>query len=327
MFIPTAYHFLEHLRVVKNSSDHTIRNYTIDLNALKQYLELQQKISPEDIPDKICYRSSYQERWAGRDDQIPLASISKQTIRGFLAHLHEQQTNKRTIVRRLSSLRTFFKFACIQELIAVNPIEQIETPKLEKHLPVSLTYEQVKHLFDQPDCTSILGFRDRAIMELFYSSGIRVGELVALSREDFDLSNLLLRIRGKGKKERVVPITKNAAEWVTAYLNHPERHLDTDDHLAQVDQAAIFLNKFGTRLTLRSVDRNFDKYLKASGIASKATPHTIRHTIASHWLAEGMDLKTIQVILGHQSPATTTIYTQVSPQLKKRVHQKAHPRA
>ncbi len=164
-------------------------------------------------------------------------------------------------------------------------------------------------------------------MELFYSSGLRVSELVALNRSDVDAKNLLIKLRGKGKKERIVPITKNAAEWIQTYLEHPERYLDVDGHQAQVDSDAVFLNKLGTRLTLRSVDRGFDKYLKASGIANKITPHTIRHTIATHWLENGMDLKTIQVLLGHSSLATTTIYTQVSTKLKKKVYDKAHPRA
>lgn len=329
MFIKTAYDFLEHLRVIKNASDHTVRNYAIDLNALKNYLErdLLKDCKPEDFPDKICYQTLYKDRWTGKDDILPIDTINKKTIRSFLAHLSEQHSNKRTIVRRLSSLRTFFKYAASQNLIACNPVEDLETPKIDKKVPVSLSYDQVKKLFEQPDTSSYLGLRDRVIMELFYSSGLRVSELIALNRPDFDAKNLLIRLKGKGKKERVVPITKNAAEWITTYLENPERHMDIDGHLAQVDSDAIFLNKLGTRLTLRSVDRNFDKYLKASGIASKVTPHTIRHTIATHWLENGMDLKTVQVMLGHSSLSTTTIYTQVSTSLKKKVYDKAHPRA
>ena len=329
MFIQTAYRFLEHLRVVKNASEHTIRNYTIDLNALKNFLEkeLLKDCKPEDMPDKICYSSSYQDRWKGKDDILPIQTIDKKVIRNFLANLNAEHSNKRTIVRRLSSLRTFFKYATSQGIISHNPTEELETPKIQKTIPVSLTYDQVQRLLEQPDSNTFLGFRDRVIMELFYSSGLRVSELVALNRSDFDHKNLLIKLKGKGKKERIVPITKNAAEWITAYLEHPERHVDIDGHLAQVDSEAVFLNKLGTRLTLRSVDRNFDKYLKASGLANKVTPHTIRHTIATHWLENGMDLKTVQVMLGHTSLQTTTIYTQVSPKLKKKVYDKAHPRA
>lgn len=327
MFISTAYRFLEHLRIVKNASEHTIRNYSIDLNALKSYLEKELSCKPEDAPDKICYKSSFQDRWKGKDHLLSLEAIDKKAIRGFLAHLHANQQNKRTIVRRLSSLRSFFKYAMAHQLVAADPTEDLETLKLEKKIPVSLSYDQVKMFFEQPDTLNYLGFRDRAIMELFYSSGLRVSELVALNRSDFDVDGLLIKLQGKGKKERIVPITKNAADWIRAYLEHPERHQDIDGHMAQVDSEAVFLNKLGTRITLRSVDRNFDKYLKASGIASKVTPHTIRHTIATHWLENGMDLKTIQVLLGHSSLTTTTIYTQVSTTLKKKAYDKAHPRA
>lgn len=328
MFITAAYRFLEHLRA-KNASDHTIRNYSIDLNAFKAYLEkdLLKACSPDDIPHKICYTTSYEERWKGKDDILPLQAITKKHLRGFLADLNANNSNKRTIVRRLSSLRTFFKFAVAQNFISQNPAEDLETPKLDKRLPVSLSFDQVNKLLQQPDTTGYLGFRDRVIMELFYSSGLRVSELVALNRSDIDIKSLLIKLKGKGKKERIVPITKNAAEWINSYLDHAERHLDTDGHLAEVDSEAIFLNKLGTRLTLRSVDRNFRKYLKETGLASNITPHTIRHTIATHWLEKGMDLKTIQMLLGHSSLSTTTIYTHVSPSHKKKVYDEAHPRA
>lgn len=327
MFISAAYKFLEHLRVVKNASEHTIRNYTIDLNALKMFLEKEANCSPDDIPDKICYVSNYADRWKGKDHIIALENITKKTIRAFLADLNGKNSNKRTIVRRLSSLRTFFRYALSQNLVALNPVEELDTPKLEKKIPVSLSYDQVKKLIEQPDTSDYLGFRDRVIMELFYSSGLRVSELVGLNRNDIDVKELLIKLRGKGKKERVVPITKNAAEWIVAYLNHPERHLDKEGHAAQIDSEAIFLNKLGTRLTTRSVDRNFDRYLKGSGLANKVTPHTIRHTIATHWLENGMDLKTVQVLLGHTSLSTTTIYTHVSTKHKKKVYDSAHPRA
>tara|TARA_Y100000588_G_scaffold360931_1_gene421244 strand:- start:196 stop:894 length:699 start_codon:yes stop_codon:yes gene_type:complete len=231
------------------------------------------------------------------------------------------------MVRRLSSLRTFFKFCIKQGWLETSPAEDIESPKLEKRIPHSMTYAELQTLFDQPDTSSYLGYRDRAIMELFYSSGLRVSELAALSREDFDPEQLLMKLRGKGKKERIVPITKNAADWIQSYLNHAERHLDTDEHLAECDARAIFLNKFGTRLTTRSIDRKFDKYLVSSGLAHKVTPHTIRHTIATHWLENGMDLKTIQVLLGHSCLATTTLYTQLSKSHKKEAYDQAHPRA
>jgi integrase/recombinase XerC len=326
--IKAAYHFLEYLRAVKNASEHTIRNYAIDLNALKHFLEQQVvQIPPENFPEKINFEQTYEERNTENDNLLILSKIDKKLLRRFLAHLIENQTHKRTVVRRLSSLRTFFKFCVRHNFLPKNPAEGLESPRLEKRIPVSLSYAQVQHLFDQPDTGDYLGFRDRCIMELFYSSGLRVSELVGLNRMDFDPKTLLIKLRGKGKKERIVPITKNAADWIVAYLDHPERHKDTDGHLAEVDPHAIFLNRLGTRLTTRSVDRKFDKYLTASGLAGKVTPHTIRHTIATHWLENGMDLKTIQMLLGHTSLATTTIYTHVSPKLKKQVYDRSHPRA
>lgn len=329
MFIETCYRFLEYLSVIKNASEHTIRNYAIDLNSFKFFLELQwlAELNPEERPEKISYLHPYSHRSVLFDHLISLTKIERKTIRGFLAWLNENKQNKRTVARRLSSLRSFFKYAQLQKIIKVNPTEELDSPKLDKLLPVSLNYEQLTHLFDQPDTSTYLGFRDRTIMELFYSSGLRVSELTALDRQDFDYESLTVKLKGKGKKERIIPITKNAGDWIKSYLNHEERHCDVDMHFAQIDPVAIFLNKLGTRLTTRSVDRKFDLYLTKSGLAGKVTPHTIRHTIATHWLENGMDLKTIQVLLGHSSLATTTIYTHVSSKHKQKVYNKTHPRA
>ncbi len=329
MFIEACYKFITYLRAVKNASEHTIRNYTIDLNTLKLFIEkeLFPDVKAEDLPDKIRFEQPYESRFRGKDQLISLAIIDKKLVRRFLADLTNKHQNKSTIVRRLSSLRTFFKFALGQNLISQNPAEDLESPKVDRRIPVSLSFAQVQKLFEQPDTTNYLGFRDRAIMELFYSSGLRVSELVGLDRSDFDHEALTVRIRGKGKKERVIPITKNAATWIKAYIDHPERHQEFEGHQAQQDPEAVFLNKLGTRLTPRSVDRNFEKYLKSSGLEGRVTPHTIRHSIATHWLENGMDLKTIQLILGHRSIAATTIYTRVSPKLKKEVYDEAHPRA
>ncbi len=306
-----------------------MRNYSIDLNSFKSYLEELAKLDPdaENRARKITYKDSYNSQSTLYDNDLVLGTIDRKVIRGFLAWLNASGSHKRTVARRLSSLRSFFKYAQFQNIISLNPTEELDTLKLNKTIPSPLSYEQVQHLFDQPDTGYYLEFRDRTIMELFYSSGLRVSELVLLDREDFDSRNLLVKLKGKGKKERIIPITKNAADWINAYLAHPERHVETKDHLAQVDDKAVFLNKLGTRLTTRSVDRKFCAYLSRSGLSGKVTPHTIRHTIATHWLENGMDLKTIQVILGHSSLATTTIYTQVSSKLKKKVYDATHPRA
>lgn len=326
--IKTCYDFLHHLRVVKNASPHTVRNYSIDFNTFLEFLqEMIIKLEdPKQKIDKIDYLHDYSARTCPHDHLAALSLFDKKALRGFLAWLKEKAVAERTIARRLSSIRSLIRFAMQRKLLTENPALEIETPKIEKRLPTSLSYEQVRRLLEEPDLSSILGTRDRAIMELFYSSGLRVSELVALNRNDFDKENLLIKLKGKGKKERVVPITKNASHWIVSYLEHPERHQNMEGHLKEADPEAIFLNRLGTRLTPRSVDRNFDRYLEQSGLAGKVTPHTIRHTIATHWLENGMDLKTIQVLLGHTSLTTTTIYTQVSPKLKKEAYDKAHPR-
>lgn len=291
--------FLDYLKVIKDASPHTLRNYNIDLEAFAAFPE-----TPKIVQ-----------------------SIDRQVLRGFISHLHDAGKSKKTTARKLSSLRSFFNYMISQRVIDKSPLEDLENPKIEKKIPVSITYEQVLVLFDQPDRNSYLGLRDRTMMELLYSSGLRVSELAILSRKDLDLANLLIKLQGKGKKERIVPITKNASKWIGDYLDDPERHMKTDEHAPEVDREALFLNKHGTRLTTRSIDRNFEAYLKSSGLTSRITPHTIRHTIATHWLENGMDLKTIQMLLGHTSLQTTTIYTQVSPSLKKKVYDESHPRA
>lgn len=304
MYCQACSDFLQYLKVVKNASEHTLRNYSIDLNLFSEHLNT-----------------------GGMAEPIQLQSIERKNIRAFLANLSEQGQSKRTIARRLSTLRSFFKYSQAKGLIAKNPVEDLENPKLDKKIPASIAYDQIIRLFSQPDLTSYLGFRDRTMMELFYSSGLRISELAALNRNDVDLIELSILLKGKGKKERVVPITNQAATWIRRYLDHSERFENTDGHRAQADSEALFLNKLGTRLTTRSIDRLFAQYLQKSGLAAKITPHTIRHTIATHWLENGMDLKTIQIILGHSSLSTTTIYTQVSPKLKKKVFDEAHSRA
>lgn len=329
MFIQACYRFLEYLNVAKNASEHTIRNYAIDLNAFKSYLELEwlKEKKTDELPEKISYKDPYTHRLTSFDHLLELDKIDRKTVRGFLAWLSFNKHNKRTIARRLSSLRSLFRFTQSQHLTQIDPTEELASPKLDRKLPVSLNYEQVIHLFEQPDVSTYLGFRDKVIMELFYSSGLRVSELTGLNRQDFDYANLTIKLRGKGKKERVIPITKNAAGLIQFYLEHPDRWQGSSTHSPELDSEAIFLNKHGTRLTPRSVDRKFEQYLTQSGLSGDITPHTIRHTIATHWLENGMDLKTIQVLLGHSSLSTTTIYTQVSTKLKKKIYDETHPRA
>jgi len=291
--------FFEFLQVVRQFSPHTLRAYQIDLEAFTQFVG---------------------------GEQIAWEKLDRFAFRAFLARMAEEGLSKRSVARRLSALRSFFRFLKKRGRIEESPLDSMDRPKLERRIPQFLTYEQVENLLAQPDLDSYLGMRDRCAMELLYSSGLRISELVGLNREDLDLKKRRLLVRGKGKRERVVPITKGAAEWIARYLESPLRYLDSDDlHQKEVDEKAVFLNRWGRRVTVRSMDRNFASYLRASGIAGHVTPHTIRHTIATHWLEKGMDLKSIQTLLGHKSLATTTLYTQVSLKLKKEAYDKAHP--
>ncbi len=289
--------FVIYLRQVRNFSEHTIRNYSTDLALFNDFL----------------------------GDKCPVIEVNRLNARAFLASCAESGLSKKTQLRRLASLRSFFRFLVKEGLIEESPVEEVEGPKLEKRLPTPLAYSQIERLFSEPHTDSYLGYRDRVMMEMLYSSGLRVSELAGLSRADFDPINGTLRVKGKGKKERILPITASAKTWLEGYLMHPERALSTKEHVAERDHEALFLNKWGQRLTVRSVDRLFKGYFVKSGIAGKVTPHTIRHTIATHWLEKGMDLKTIQVLLGHNNLATTTIYTQVGGTLKREVYEKSHP--
>ncbi len=293
-FLELVERFIEYMRLMKNASEHTLRAYKSDLDAFYRFLK-KEKL-PTDLKD-----------------------ISKREIRFFLGELTQEKKSTKTVLRRLSSLRSLYRYGLREKRVERSPLDDIESPKKGKKLPVSITYSQVELLLSQPDTETYLGYRDRVMMELLYSSGLRLSELTGLNCEDFDERSETLNIFGKGKKQRKAPITGSAAKWLLSYLEHPKRE--------SKDKKAIFLNRWGTRINPRSVDRNFAIYLQKSGLSERITPHTIRHTIATHWLENGMDLKTIQLLLGHNSLATTTIYTHVSSKLKREVYDKTHPRA
>ncbi len=307
-----VYRFLHYLKVVKQASDHTIRNYCLDLEAFKFFFETRVlNITPPS--SKLDYKNL-----TLKPEGFGIELIDKRALRAYLADQAAKQSTKKTVLRRLSALRSFFRFLLKEKVVTYNPLDEIESPKGEKKLPQSLCYEQVEHLMAQPDTTSYLGLRDRCIMELLYSSALRISEVAAMNREDIDKQAKVIRVMGKGKKQRMIPITETAVRWIVSYLDHHDRP-------EEADSRAVFLNKWGKRISVRSLDRNFESYLLKSGLSGRITPHTIRHTIATHWLEKGMDLKTIQILLGHSSLATTTIYTQVSTRLKRDVYDKAHP--
>lgn len=308
--IVAFYAFLDYLQAIKTASPHTVRNYCIDLNHLASYLAQREGLTFEPLVLECNKRKIV---------ELPFSLFTKDSLRLYLSSLLQADQAKRTVKRRLSAIRSFARYCLKNEWIVEDPTESIRGPRLAKELPSPITYAQIETLMAMPDLSTHIGFRDRCLLELLYSSGLRIGEVVAINRWDIDFGACLLRIQGKGKKERIVPVTRHANEWLQKYLTHPGRlHV-------QKDPQAVFLNRFGKRLTTRSIDRKFKQYLRASGFAGNITPHTIRHTIATHWLENGMDLKTIQSLLGHSSLETTTIYTHVSMRLKKQTHDESHP--
>ncbi|WP_213318571.1 tyrosine recombinase XerC [Chlamydiifrater volucris] len=334
--------FLRHLSITKSCSAHTLRNYAIDLADCMTFLfnnnlmkstnssitEDSSFQNPISEADPLFYKASsllsYLHEEALDKQNLPpspsLQTISKEHLRSYLLTLINDNKAKRTIRRKLSSIRSFLSYCVRAKKITDNPAQMIRGPGLGKDIPKPIHYEQVVVLMSTPDLSTYSGFRDRCILELFYSSGLRVSELVALNQTDIDFVTPALKVRGKGKKERIVPMTENAASWLKKYLCHADRNSLPSPH-----PQAVFLNRFGGRLTARSIDRSFQYYLKKSGLSGNITPHTIRHTIATHWLENGMDLKTIQLLLGHSSLETTTVYTHVSVKLKRKIHEKAHP--
>ena len=283
--------FANYLEIEKNYSEHTLRGYRTDLEELAGFL----------------------------DDKDP-KKISHIDLRRFLAELKQRDCAKRTVVRKLGAIRSFFKFLFREKYITVNPANSVFTPKLDKRLPEFLDVDKMTKLITSPDEDNVLGLRDRAILEVLYSGGIRVGELVGLNQEDMDMIAGVAKVRGKGKKERLALLGREAQRALRRY----QQELDPGKVF---DDKAVFLNKNGTRLTDRSVRRIVDKYIKKCSLEQKISPHSIRHSFATHLLNNGADLRSVQELLGHKNLSTTQIYTHLSSEKLKEMYIKAHPRA
>jgi integrase/recombinase XerC len=245
-------------------------------------------------------------------------------VREFLAYLYAQNYTKSTTARKLATLRSFYKFLIRRSMVSVNPLSTIRTPKQEKRLPKCLDLEQVQKLLDAPGDGDLLSARDKAMLEVLYSSGIRVSELVELEMQDLDLQEGVLRVKGKGRKDRLTPIGSQAIKAVQRYFE-----LRGQDTRSQQSTHAtrVFLNKHGEPLSTRSVRRKLDKYLVQAGLDPGISPHTLRHSFATHLLNNGADLRSVQELLGHQSLSTTQIYTHLTTSRMKEAYDSAHPRA
>jgi len=298
--------FLEHLRVEKNASPHTLRSYACDLEQFRSFL------------------------WSAgfhRDEKkgdVRAEKIDHLAIRAYLSRLYREH-KKSSLARKLAAQRSFFRYLVDEGVMKRSPAEIVATPKQEKNLPSFLPVDEVFALVEKPDPATPWGARDRAILETLYSCGIRVSELVGLSDGDADFHLGIVRVYGKGRKERIVPIGEKAIEALRAYL--PQRDKVLARRKKSAPRAPLFINPRGTRLTARSVARILQKHVLRSGLLRKVSPHALRHTFATHLLDAGADLRAIQELLGHVSLSTTQRYTHVSMDKLMEVYDKAHPRA
>ena len=290
--------YLEHLRVNRNCSGHTLRSYAADLAGLLDFLDRR-----------------------GEMEAFP-RGFSRTTVRAYVVALAEQGYSKRSSARKLSSLRSFFNFLVRAGVLESNPAEGVRAPKLDKPLPRFLEIEEVEKLMAAAGGTGLWGLRDRAILETLYGAGLRVSELVSIDENDLDLAAGMVRARGKGRKERLAPLGRAAIEALKRYLEAKHRA-----GLNGGGARPCFTNRRGERLDVRSIRRLLEKYLARAGMAHRASPHTLRHSFATHLLDRGADIRVVQDLLGHASLASTQVYTHLTTERLKTAYDAAHPRA
>ena len=325
----TIQKFLDYLRYERRFSEHTAKCYGADLKQFSGFLVGASQGSPADsepispAEQQGGTATAVATQANPKVDQL-LLEAGTDIVRAYLAFLNEKQYSKATIARKLATLRSFYKFLVKRNQLISNPVVAVRTPKQDKKLPRFLDYEEVKKLLDTPPMNSWLGARDRAILETLYSTGIRVSELVALNMDDIDFLGEIVHVRGKGKKERIAPIGSSALQVIQHYMEFRNKRAQNNDNF---DSKVLFVNKHGRRLSTRSVRRKMDKYLKMAGLDPAISPHTLRHSFATHMLNNGADLRSVQELLGHQSLSTTQIYTHLTTTKLKNVYENAHPRS
>ncbi len=291
--------FLNYLKVERNASELTIKSYADDLSHVVEFFQEQTGA----VPDP--------------------KHVDVGALRGYVSWLHECGYARTTVARRLACLRSFFRYCNREGICETNPARPLRTPRTGRKLPHFLTTEQIGALLAAPPGNTDAGLRDRAILETMYSAGLRVSELVGLNVSDWDRSSGILRVLGKGRKERLAPVgsfaTKALDQWMTVRQPDPKAPAKQKD--------ALFLNRFGRRLTTRSIGRLLETHIATAGLSQQTTPHTLRHTFATHLLDGGADLRSVQELLGHKSLTTTQIYTHVSTRRLRETYEKAHPHA
>ncbi len=333
---PLVTEFLNYLNYERHFSPHTAKCYGADLTQFCGFLSGDASIGMRPPTGGPVQRPEYGARGESSaavqggtavavktDLTQRLIAVTSEDVQSLLAFLGRQNYSKSTIARKLATLRSFYKFCVRRNYVKANPLASIRMPKQDKRLPKFLDIEEVSKLLHTPDATTLLGARDRAMLEVMYSTGIRVSELVALNMEDVDFTAQLVRIRGKGKKQRNTPIGPTALGAISRY----QEMRRADARNSSFDQKALFVNKHGQRLSTRSVRRKLDKYLAIAGLDPAISPHTLRHSFATHMLDKGADLRSVQELLGHQSISTTQIYTHLTAQRMKKTYDETHPRS
>ncbi len=336
--LPIISAVLSYLTDERHFSPYTARCYGADLRQYVEFLaeDTGGRINPEHEAQALSAR---QPGAATRDNGVVgtimpptvtagICAANPDRIRAYLVRLGEQAYSPATMARKIATLRSFYKWTSRRGLTDTNPMIAIRTPRQGKRLPKAITVEQVEQLLSAPDDREVLGARDRAMLETLYSTGIRVSELVDLNLEDLDEPGECLRVRGKGKKERVVPLGSHAL----AAIRHYRDTLTGDEQYSRAwsperTVRPLFVNKHGGRLSSRSVRRKLDKYLRMAGLDPTISPHTLRHSFATHLLDNGADLRSVQELLGHQSLSTTQAYTHLTTQRLRAAYDGAHPRA
>ena len=291
------------LKNEKNYSYYTIVSYRNDLIQFFNYLKLYRILKDDKIED-----------------------VDRSVMRKYIVYLKKSDYSARSISRKISTVRSFFKFCLREGIIKVNPTINLITPKIDKKLPYFLYLQEVNKLIETPLKNTIFGIRDRAILELLYGTGIRVGELVNLNICNIDLYEKTIIVFGKGSKERILPLGNPSIRAIQEYLtsrNLSEKKIFVNKN----DLEALFLNRLGGRLTTRSIRRIIIKYMKMAGLNKKISPHVLRHSFATHLLEGGADLRSVQELLGHKSLSTTQIYTHITKERLKTIYKKSHPRA
>jgi integrase/recombinase XerC len=297
--------YLNYLTAERNVSPYTVRNYATDL--LGNYSR---------GTEKGFFQFLIHKKVGS------LGEVDVHTLREYIGWLMEQGVVKPSIARKLSAIRSFYRYLMREGLLERNPLEKASSPKTDKRLPSFLTRDEVTRLLEAPDVSTPQGQRDRALLELLYASGLRVSELVNLQPGQVNLNTKEIRVLGKGSKERIVLMGEPAAKALEVYLLQGRLQL-----LGEKKSSAIFVNRYGERLVERSVQRTLGKYAKAAGIGKRVHPHMLRHTFATHLLDGGADLRVVQELLGHVNLSSTQIYTHVSKSQARKVYLSAHPMA